>query len=144
MRKERFKLIPEVHLLLFKGNKILLIRRFNTGYEDRNYSVVAGHVNGNESATFAMAREAKEEIGIIIDPKKLDLRHIIHRKGNDERCSFFFSAERWEGIPRNMETDKCDDLKWFSIDNLPSNLIEYVAHAIDCVRNHILYSEYGW
>ena len=38
---ERFKLVVAVHLLLIENKKILLLRRFNTGYEDGNYSVVA-------------------------------------------------------------------------------------------------------
>ena len=46
---ERFKVITAVHLILIENNKILLQRRYNTGYEDGNYSVVAGHVEENES-----------------------------------------------------------------------------------------------
>lgn len=38
---ERFKLVVAVHLILIKNGKILLLRRYNTGYEDGNYSVVA-------------------------------------------------------------------------------------------------------
>ena len=64
--KERFKLIPTSHLILIKDNKILLSRRFNTGYEDGKYSVVAGHLDGNETFIQAMVGEAREEAGIAI------------------------------------------------------------------------------
>ena len=53
----RFKLVVAVHLILIENGKILLLRRYNTGYEDGNYSVVAGHIDGNESVIKAMKRE---------------------------------------------------------------------------------------
>ena len=64
MAKERHKLIPSVYLVLIKNNKILLLRRFNTGFMDGYYSLPAGHVESNETLTSAMVREAKEEIGM--------------------------------------------------------------------------------
>ncbi|MGD8997230.1 MAG: NUDIX hydrolase, partial [Anaerolineae bacterium] len=45
---ERFKLVSAVHLFLVRDGQVLLLRRSNTGYEDGNYSVVAGHLNGDE------------------------------------------------------------------------------------------------
>lgn len=145
MRKERFKLIPTSHLILIKDARILLLRRFNTGYEDGNYSVVAGHLDGNETFIRAMVREAKEEADISIKPEDLEVVHVIHRKCSDEeRIDFFIRPKCWVGEPKIMESHKCDDLTWFEFDNLPDNIIPYVKQAIECVGNKILYSEYGW
>ena len=68
---ERFKIITAVHLILIENERVLLLRRYNTGYEDGNYSVPAGHVEEDEDVIKAMQREAFEEIGIKI--KKEDL-----------------------------------------------------------------------
>lgn len=121
MRKIRFQMPVAVHLLLVKDNKVLLLRRFNTGYEDGNYSVVAGHVDSDEDLKTAMIREAKEEAGIEITPNNINFASVMHRKSDDERIDFFFIADSWEGEITNMEPQKCDDLSWFDINNLPSN-----------------------
>lgn len=145
MSKARFKLIPTSHLILIKDNKILLLRRFNTGYEDGNYSVVAGHLDGDETFREAMAREAKEEAGIDIKLEDLEVVHIMHRKmPTEERIDFFIRAKRWQGEPRIMEPRKCDDLRWFGVNNLPFNTISYIRQAIDYFLKNILYSEFGW
>jgi ADP-ribose pyrophosphatase YjhB (NUDIX family) len=145
MPKERFKIIPAVYLVLMRGNKTLLSRRFNTGFLDGEYSFPAGHLDGNETLIQAMVREAKEEIGIELKPEDLKLAHVMHRKEpNEERVNFFFTADKWVGKPKIMEPHKCDDLSWFEIDNLPTNVIPYIKQAIDCIRNKIFYSEIGW
>jgi 8-oxo-dGTP pyrophosphatase MutT (NUDIX family) len=64
--KERFKLIPAVYLILRRNDEVLLLRRANTGYQDGKYSLIAGHLDGDELATEGMIREAKEEAGIVI------------------------------------------------------------------------------
>lgn len=140
----RFRLIPEVHLLLTRGSELLLSRRFNTGYEDGKYSVVAGLVDGNEPARSAICREAQEEAGLLIDPRDLEFCHVMHRSSDEERISLFFLARRWSGEPRNLEPHKCSDLSWFSIDNLPENLVPFVRQAITYISAGTVYSEYGW
>jgi len=143
--QERFKLIPTSHLILIADNKILLSRRFQTGYEDGNYSVVAGHLGGNETFIQAMVREAKEEADICIKPGDLKVAHVMHRKvPNEERIDFFLIAKKWKGEPKIMEPHKCDDLSWFELDSLPKNIIPYVKQAIEKIRDGIFYSEHGW
>lgn len=145
MDKERFKVIPAVYLILIRDNKILMLRRQNTGFEDGKYSLIAGHVDENEGPTHAISREASEEAGIHIHPESLRLAHVMYRKKTDEeRIDFFFITEVWEGEPQNLEPEKCDDLSWFPLDRIPQNTI---PHVRDVIENHLVnkrfYSESG-
>lgn len=110
MTGERYRAICALHLLLVRGGQILLSRRFNTGYEDGNYSVPAGHLEPNEPVTVGMAREVGEEIGVVINPKDLEVAHVMHRNAGHGRIDFFFTAKKWEGEPENKEPEKCDGL----------------------------------
>ncbi len=142
---ERFKIIPEVFLVLVKDEKILLLRRFQTGYEDGNYGMVAGHKDGNETMREAIAREAREEAGIEINPLELKYVLTLHRWcGDHERVGFYFTAEIWDGVIKNAEPDKCDDLSWFPINQLPENTIPFIRAAIDCYLKGERYCEFGW
>ncbi len=143
--KERFKLIPSVYVLPVKDGKILLLRRFNTGYEDGKYSLVAGHADGGETMRCAMAREAFEEAGIKIEVDDLDLVATMHRWcGDHERIDLFFIAKKWSGEVKNMEPEKCNDLSWFPLDQIPENTILYILAAVDCYLKGEKYCEFGW
>lgn len=145
MKKNPFKLIPASYLILIKDEKILLIRRFNTGYEDGNYSVVAGLVDGNETFVQAVVREAKEEVGIDLNIQDLEVVHMIHRKDSGEEwIDAFILANQWKYEPENMEPQKCDDLGWVEVEALPKNMVQYVKQAIENIKKGIFYSEYDW
>jgi len=141
---ERFKLIVSVYLFLIKDNKILLSRRCNTGYEDGNYSLPAGHLDDNESVTNGLLREVKEEIGIKLNPQHVKLVHIMHRKESDIRVDLFFTAKDYQGKITNAEPEKCDDLQWFPLKKLPKNTVPYISLALKNHLKNILYSEVGW
>ncbi len=133
-----------VHLLFFRDTKILLIRRFKTGFRDGEYSVPAGHLDGDETVIAAAAREAAEEVGVRIELQDLFFSSVMHRNEGDERVDFFVHVRAWSGEPVNKEPHKCDDLRWEEIAALPVNTIPYVRQAI---RNHldgVRFDEFGW
>jgi len=141
---DRFKLLSAVHLFLIRDGEVLLLRRFNTGYEDGKYSVVAGHLDGDEEIIAAMIREAREEVGIEISPQDLQVVGVMHRKSNDERIDFFLTATSWSGEITNREPNRCDQLAWFDVDGLPENVIPYVRRALDNYRRGIWFDSFGW
>lgn len=148
MTKERSKAIPASYIVLIKDNKILMQRRYNTGYEDGKYSLPAGHVDKGESFIQCVIRETEEEIGISLKAEDLKMIHVMHRDSKEaeigNRIDVFFTADSWDGEPKNMEPEKCDDLSWFDLNNLPDNVIPYVRQAIECIKNNTFYSEHGW
>ena len=144
MAHDRFKLLSAVHLFLVRDGKVLLLRRFNTGYEDGNYSVVAGHLNGGERVRAAAIREAREEVGVHIAPEDLEVVGVMHRQSDDERIDWFLVASRWSGPVVNAEPDRCDDLSWFRLDSLPSNVVPYVRRALENYRRGIWFDSFGW
>ena len=117
----RTKIPVTVHLLFFREDQILLLRRFNTGFEDGNYSVLAGHLDGDETVQVAAQREALEEIGVHIHIEDVVFANVMHRKSDDERVDFFVYIKAWNGGPFNAEPDKCDESRWCIVNALPEN-----------------------
>ena len=142
---DRFKLIPATHIFLMNDNhEVLLLRRFNTGYEDGNYSVIAGHLDGNEKVKAAAIREAKEEAGIEIRPSDIAVVGVMHMKAEDEWVCFFLATSKWSGDIVNAEPDKCDDLSWHSVRDLPANMVPYVRQALDNYLEGKFFDSFGW
>lgn len=116
--KERYKLIPEVFVVIVRDGEVLLGRRANTGYNDGNYGLPGGHGEDRETIREGAAREAKEELGLDLDPSELKLVLVQSRWCEDKdnphaRVGFYFEPARLPSEPRNMEPDKCDALKFF-------------------------------
>lgn len=146
MNHTRFTLIPAVYLIVRRDDDILLLRRANTGYQDGKYSVVAGHLDGDELATEGIIREAKEEAGIEVASENLKLVHVAHRLGRgqigQERLDLFFETREWNGVISNAEPEKCDDLSWHPINDLPVDMLPLVRLVINHITAGVLYSEY--
>lgn len=144
--KERFKLIPAVYLLLRQNDEILLLQRANTGYQDGKYSLVAGHLDGDETAVAGIIREAKEEAGIVIIKESLNFVHVAHRlsrsEPGQERIDLFFECRTWENEVTNMEPAKCQDLGWFPINAIPDETIPLIKLVIADIVAGKSYSEY--
>lgn len=122
--------------------EVLLCLRLHTGFGDGHYALIGGKIDLNESPMQAIAREAYEEVGIVIAPNDVLLSHTIYFQGETRTCmSFVFTVKHWQGEPFNKEPDKHDHIQWFDINGLPSNILPRHGRMIERIKQGILYSD---
>lgn len=121
-----------------------MIRRFNTGFADGQYSVPAGHLDGGETVIAAAVREGQEEVGVQLEADCLHFSHVMHRMDGEERVDFFVTVSQWNDEPINAEPDKCDDIRWVKVDELPENTVPYIRRALSNHQKGIKFDEFGW
>src|SRR5262245_23989423 len=100
MPRERFKLIPAVYLILTRSDAVLLARRSGAAFAAGHYALVQGHVDGGETATAAIVREAKEEVDVEVAEADLRCVHLLHRSSEiGEWFDLFFTCARFQNEP---------------------------------------------
>ncbi|MBV7338664.1 hypothetical protein KFU94_62695 [Chloroflexi bacterium TSY] len=58
---------------------------------------------------------------------------------------FYFCADQWHGMICNLEPEKCDDLRWFPLTQLPDNTIPYIKTVTEKIFfQKEPFSVYGW
>ncbi|MEU4657812.1 NUDIX domain-containing protein [Streptomyces sp. NPDC023723] len=140
--------IVGVHLYLERsdGTVLLGLRHPDSAFAPSTWHVLAGHCE-QESAVTCLIREAREEAGLRIERRNVELVHVIHHvdKARDRpRMSLFFRARAWSGEPELREPDKCTEWRFWDPSALPDNLVSYTRVAIAKIQNGELYSETGW
>ena len=122
------------NLILRQDNQVLLgLRRNTTG--SGFYSIISGKVNDGESVPAAAVREAKEEVGVVLQEKDLIFHTLVHTKECDGmHLSPFFITDLWEGEIVNNEPHKCAELRFFPLDDLPKNILYYTACALEYLQ----------
>jgi len=131
MGKAIFK--SAVHIILTNNNKILLQKRKGSKLWPGYYALPAGHIDENENQYEALVREAKEELGIVINIKDIINSYVVLRRnyfkidGNqlEPYIDYYFELNKYEGIPRIMEENKCEELVWVNENELPYPFINY-------------------
>jgi len=130
---ERHRSIVDVHLVINRDEKILMLRRANTSYADGQLCLPSGHLEPGESVVQAAVRETREEVGIVLDLADVRFAHVAHRHDPDgrDRVGFFFAAQHWRGEPVNAEPHKCTELVWVDPDDLPEDVVRYQAAVLE-------------
>ncbi|MEV8568123.1 NUDIX domain-containing protein [Streptomyces sp. NPDC051322] len=118
--------VIDTHVILRDGDKILFSQRGGP-YGYGRWHMPSGKLDQGEPLTVGAARELYEETGITADPAQLRLVQVVHHRQDEqvERIGFFFEATDWEGQPVNKEPEKCLALEWFTVHDLPEDVIEY-------------------
>lgn len=128
-----------VHMIICKDNKILVQKRKGSKLWPGYYALPAGHIDKGENQYDALIREAQEELGIVINLKKIINSYVvlrrnyfeINRKVLEPYIDYYFEIEEYEGIPKIIEEDRCDELIWVDINNLPEPFINYEGDFLE-------------
>lgn len=162
MIQGRYAVVPASYVLLLRGSpedagatEVLLQLRQNTGFMDGHWAcAAAGHLEAGETGYDAAVREAREELGIGLDPADgLEfLTAMQRRRGEEEieqRLDLFFTARRWDGEPHVVETRKAAEIRWCrleALDDLPGPVVPHERFVLDGLRVGTLspYSTFGF
>ena len=142
----RHLIAPSVNIYILNGTKILLSRRANTGWMDGQLCPPGGHVEQGETPTIAAIREAKEELGVDIDPEDLEFFCVAARNNTPVEYVAYEFVIRDKGYEfTNAEPEKCSELVWVELEELPGDIIDHFKQIIQkgLVGNQI-YLELGY
>lgn len=123
-----------VHIILINNNnKILLQKRKGSKLWPGYYALPAGHIDEGETQYDALIREAKEELGIEINPNDIINNYVVLRRNFFEidgktlepYIDYYFEIKKYNGVPKIIEEDKCDELLWADVNHLPEPFINY-------------------
>ena len=130
---EREKFLSAIYIII-KNEKgeILLQRRQGTKLWPGYLALPAGHIDEGENAYEAIVREAKEELGIGINLEDIVDTFVVNRKNKSlpPYYDVYFEVSKYTGKIRINEPEKCSELVWASIDNLPDDIIEFEKEAL--------------
>jgi 8-oxo-dGTP diphosphatase len=120
----KFKITPEqlcVFAFIRKDNKILMgLREYIKGKPVWTYP--GGRGQANETLIDTLKREISEEIGIL---DSVPVKVVGQKDGVKKGDLVYFVECNISGEPRLMEPEKFREWKWFSINELPENLIDH-------------------
>lgn len=136
-------LAPYALVMLRKDNKIAMLQRASSAkFMPECYSLIGGSVEKNETFRAAAVREAREEVGVIIDQQDLQFVHMFYRKGGEhELVACIFVCDQWQGEVSNQEPARHTDLAWFALDQLPEKMIPAHRGALGLIAQGVPYSE---
>ena len=131
-------------ILLDKNNNVLLGKRSGDRRGSGNWSLIGGKLKKGESIEDTAKRELKEEINI--DVAKEDIYTVNMSTSIDSDGTQFILigtvVNSWKGEIENMEIDKCDELKFFSLNDLPENMFYATKSNLDLFLSEQFYDPY--
>lgn len=131
MEKEKF--LSSIYLIIKNSEgKILLQRRQGTKLWPGFLALPAGHVDEGEDVYEAAIREAREELSIIITKDDIIDTFAVNRKNKSLPPYFdvYFELKSYRGEISINEPEKCSELVWADINDMPEDMIDFEATAI--------------
>ena len=127
-------MVPKVGLalIILKEDKVLLGKR-NGSHGNGAWAFPGGHVEKNETFVDCAYRENNKETGLkikLIEDSPVIWTNDIFKEEGKHYHTFFMKAKYVSGKPKIIESNKCEEWKWFKWNNLPYPLFLPVQNLI--------------
>jgi len=112
-------------MILGEKGEVLLCKRSQRASNERGcWETPGGAVEFNEKLEDAIRREIKEELDVEIELQEQfpASNHIIASDQQHWVATTFLARLKKGSVPKIIEPEKCDEIRWFSFDNLPTPL----------------------
>ena len=117
---------------LNERGEVLLMRRSLNKSMPGMWIIPGGKVDFGESLTAAVIRETKEEVGVdIVIDREFPMFDDILPDEREHWVSGIFLAHIVGGVPEIREPEKCEEIGWFSLTELPTPLAHSTRFAVD-------------
>lgn len=127
-----------VAVLLIKDKKILLGMRKGS-HGKGTWAPPGGHLEFFEEIEDCAKREILEETGIKIKNLKFEtITNDIFTEENKHYVTIILSCKEFEGEPKIIEPEKCEEWCWFKLDDFPEKLFLPVQNINKKVFEKIL------
>jgi 8-oxo-dGTP diphosphatase len=121
-----------VNVFAIRDGKLLLGKRKNV-FGSGEWGLPGGHLESKEGAEEAAARELFEETGM--KAEKFIFANIINdTKEDGARLQIGYEARAISGDPLLKEADRCEEWRWFDLNELPENLFSGHRLQIETYR----------
>lgn len=111
-----------VAVFVFKNSSFPMLKRKGS-HGQGQWAIPGGKLEFGESIEHCASRECLEELGIEIQELKiLGITNDIFTAEGRHYITIWIAANHKKGEPSIMEPEKCSEIGWFDLENLPKPL----------------------
>ncbi len=131
-----------INALVIKDNKILLGLRIGNRGGSGNWGLVGGKAICGESIEETMQRELKEEANLDVKLEDMKVVNLFTTQSSESILFYQIGVLilNYSGELKNMEPQKCGELKFFDLDALPENLFLGTKGNIELFKKKEFYN----
>jgi len=130
-----------VGLYLINDNRQLLLGLRKSQHGNGTWCPPGGHLEYGESFEQAAVRETKEETSLEVNEKDVCVCGVTNdffKESGRHYITVHLKAQKYKGIPKICESDKCAEWRWFDLTSLPENLFLPAAQFLKSNSEQLL------